>query len=159
MPVSYVRSLGRRLRQASIWGDGAVAPEEFKYRNLKRIWLPMFDVLSILIGVLGIAYGSTVLNSLYDPMLVDIAAGSFVVASGVALAGVLFPALWLPEILGKIVMVTLLGAYSISVWVSFFHGEVQSGFVAAILMLPILLPLFRLQLLGEEIKQRRNDEA
>lgn len=143
------------VRRASIWGQDSVPPEEFKYRHLKRFWLPLFDVLSILIGALGIAYGSTLLNSLYDAELVDVVASIFAGASIVALLGVSFPALWLPEILGKIVMVTLLGAYSISVWVSFFHGEVSSGFVAAILMLPILLPLFRLQLLGEEIKQRK----
>lgn len=147
----------RYLYSHSIWHPEALDPEEFKYRHLKRMWLPLFDLLSILVGALAFAYGSTVLNSLYPREFISAVAIGFTVASFVALVGVSFPALWVPEVLGKLVIMTLLGSYSVSIWASFLHGNVESGFVAAVLMYPILFPLFRLQLLGEEVKQRRVD--
>jgi hypothetical protein len=76
-------------------------------------------------------------------------------AAALALVGITFPKLWIPEVAGKLVMLGLLGGYSTAIWVSFFQGSVESGFVAAMLMYPILFPLFRLDILGEEVKQRR----
>lgn len=147
----------RFLLRHSVWDPSAVDPEEFKYRNLKRFWLPLFDLVCMLFGFLAIVHGSTILNKLYPAGVVDVFGLIFMVASGVALVGVSFPALWLPEMLGKAVMTTLMGGYSITLWASFFHGEMASGFVAGMLFLPILFPIFRLQLLGEEMKQRRVD--
>lgn len=145
----------RFLYRNSIWHPDAIAAEEFKYRNLKRLWLPLFDLLSILVGVLGVAYGSKILNDLYPGALVDGLSIVFIIAAAVALVGIAFPKLWVPEVAGKITMLGLLGGYSTAIWVSFFHGNVESGFVAAMLMYPVLFPLFRLDILGEEVKQRR----
>lgn len=150
------------LYSQSVWHPDSIPPEEFKYRHLKRLWLPLVDLLCVLIGYMGVVYGSRILNESYPAWLVDTASTVFIAASLVALVGVAFPRLWPQEIAGKLVMLTLLGTYSASIWGAFFAGSVESGFVAAILVLPIILPLFRLQLLGEEIKQRtlseHNDE-
>lgn len=148
----------RFLYHNSIWNPDAIQPEEFKYRNLKRLWLPLFDVLSILVGVLGVAYGSRILNELYPHALVDGLSITFIVASVIALVGIAFPKLWIPEVVGKITMLGLLGGYSTAIWLSFFQGNVESGFVAAMLMYPVLFPLFRLDILGEEVKQRRVEQ-
>lgn len=143
------------LYRHSIWHPQALDPEEFKYRHLKRVWLPLFDFLSVLVGALGLVYGSTLLNALFTRSVIEFFSGVFIVASVVAFLGVVFPALWLPEMAGKLLMLSLLGAYSLSVWIGFFSGDVYSGFVAAVLVYPVLFPLFRLQVLGEEVKQRR----
>lgn len=143
------------LYKNSIWHPDAIQPEEFKFRNLKRLWLPLFDGLSILVGMLGVAYGSKILNELYPAALVDGLSLTFILAAFIALVGISFPKLWVPEVLGKLTMLGLLGGYSTAIWVSFFHGSVESGFVAAMLMYPVLFPLFRLDILGEEVKQRR----
>lgn len=143
------------LYKNSIWHPDAIAAEEFKYRNLKRLWLPLFDLLSILVGMFGVVYGSKILNELYPAMLVDGLGVTFIIAAFVALVGIAFPKLWIPEVAGKLVMLGLLGGYSTAIWVSFFQGSVESGFVAAMLMYPVLFPLFRLDILGEEVKQRR----
>lgn len=143
------------LYERSIWHPTAIDPEEFKYRNLKRVWLPLFDLICIVIGVLAIVYGSLILNESYDPFMVDLMGHIFWITSLTALVSVSFPRLWLAEIFSKIIMMTLLGTYSLTIWISFFQGSVSSGFVAAILVLPVLMPLFRLGVLAEEIKQRR----
>lgn len=149
--MRFLRSLYRN----SIWNPDAIQPEEFKYRNLKRLWLPLFDLLSILVGMFGVVYGSKILNELYPTAVVDGLSVVFIIAASVALVGIAFPKLWIPEVAGKITMLGLLGGYSTAIWVSFFHGSVESGFVAAMLMYPVLFPLFRLDILGEEVKQRR----
>lgn len=145
------------LYRHSIWHPGAIEPEEFKYRHLKRIWLPLFDVVCVLIGLLAVRYGSAILNQAFDSATINAVGTVFVVVSILALVGVSFPALWMLEMASKVVMMAFLGTYSITIWVSFFHGEVLSGFVGGVLLLPVVLPLFRLQLLGEELKQRGTD--
>lgn len=152
---SWLASWVRVLYRVSVWHPDSVDPEEFKYRHLKRVWLPLFDAVSIAIGVLGVAHGSRLLNELYQPALVDTVGTVYIIASGLALLGVAFPRLFAIEILGKLVMLTTLGTYSALVWTSYFSGAATAGFVAAILMLSLVLPLFRLQMLGEEIKERR----
>lgn len=124
---------------------------------MKRVWLPFFDLLSILVGALGVAYGSKILNELYEPGFVDSVSIVFIVASLGALIGVSFPKLWLVEGIGKIVMLGLLGGYSAAIWASFFTGNVESGFVAAMLMYPIIMPLMTLQLLGEGVKNNKGE--
>lgn len=124
---------------------------------MKRVWLPFFDLLSILVGALGVAYGSKILNELYEPGFVDSVSIVFIVASVGALIGVSFPKLWLVEGIGKIVMLGLLGGYSAAIWASFFTGNVESGFVAAMLMYPIIMPLMTLQLLGEGVKNNKGE--
>lgn len=150
-----IKSLISVLYRHSVWHPEAIPEEEFKYRNLKRLWLPLFDLLSILVGLLGVAYGSKILNELYPEWLVNTLGLVFMGAALIALVGISFPKLWIPEVAGKLVMLGLLGGYSTAIWVSFFQGSVESGFVAAMLMYPILFPLFRLDILGEEVKQRR----
>lgn len=146
------------LYEQSIWHPDAIEPEDFKYRNQKRVWLPLFDIVGILIGLLAVAYGSSILNESYDHALIDFMGNFFMAASAGALIGVAFPRLWVLEILSKLFMMALLGTYSITIWISFFQGQVFSGFIAAILILPIIMPLSRLDTLAEELKQRRAED-
>lgn len=140
-----------------MWHPSAIDPGAWEYRNIKRVWLPFFDILSILVGSLGIAYGSRIMRELYDPWFIDSAGAIFILASIAALIGVSFPKLWLAEGVGKLVMLGLLGGYSAAIWASFFTGDVESGFVAAMLMYPIITPLMTLQLLGEGVKKNREE--
>ena len=150
-----MKSILQRVYRQTIWHPDAIEDDSFKYRNLWRVWLPLFDVLSVWIGFLAVQYGSTSLNKMFPAVVVDVAGTIFTLAATVALVGVVFPRLFLAEIVGKVVMVSLLGTYSVIVWASFLAGEVQSGFVAGTLMLPIIFPFAVLQIRGEEIKQRK----
>lgn len=145
------------LYEQSIWHPNRLDPNPgaFEFRNIKRLWLPLFDLLSILVGVLGIAYGSKIMNELYDAWFIDFAGGTFIAASVAALIGVAFPRLWFVEGAGKLVMLALLGGYSTAIWASFFTGDVESGFVAAMLAYPVLWPLMSLQLIGEGVKKNQ----
>ena len=144
----------QRVYRQSIWHPDAIEDGSFMYRNLWRIWLPLFDAMSVGIGFLAVQYGSRMLNQLFPAFVVDSMGATFTVAATLALVGVVFPRLFLAEIVGKVVMVSLLGTYSVIIWTSFLAGEVQSGFVAGMLMLPLILPFAVLQIRGEEIKQR-----
>lgn len=148
----------RALRAHTVW-DPAKTPSDgaFKYRHIARVWLPLMDVVCILMGWVSVLYGSRILNAMFEGWVVDLAGATFTIASALALIGVSFPKLFALEIASKVVMVSLLGTYSVIIGVSFFAGEVQSGFVSLMLAIPILLPLMRLQILGEEIKQRRTE--
>lgn len=124
---------------------------------MKRVWLPLFDLLSILVGSLGVAYGSRVLNELYDPWFIDGASITFIIAAIVALIGVSFPRMRIIEGAAKLAMLGLLGGYSAAVWGSFFEGNVESGFVAAMLIYPVLWPFMSLQLIGEGLKKKNSE--
>ena len=151
-----MKSLLRRLYRSSVWHPDNLDPGAYVYRNLERVWLPVFDLICALIGFLAMVYGSRILNAQYAGWFVDLMGYTLMTSSLVALIGVCFPRLWTLEVGAKIVMLGLLGAYSATIWASFFTGQVQSGFVAAMLMLPVLFPLFRLQVLGEERKKRKS---
>ena len=146
----------QRVYRQSIWHPDAIEDGSFKYRNLRRIWLPLFDALSVWIGFLAVQYGSNTLNRMFPEVVVNVVGSAFALAATLALVGVVIPRLFLAEIVGKVVMVSLLGTYSVLIWASFLAGEVQSGFVAGMLMLPLILPFAVLQIRGEEIKQRKS---
>ena len=146
----------QRVYRQTIWHPDAVEDDSFKYRNLRRIWLPLFDALSVWIGVLAVQYGSNTLNRMFPEVVVNVVGSAFALAATLALVGVVIPRLFLAEIVGKVIMVSLLGTYSVLIWASFLAGEVQSGFVAGMLMLPLILPFAVLQIRGEEIKQRKS---
>ena len=154
-----MKPLLQRVYRQTIWHPDAVEDDSFKYRNLRRVWLPLFDVLSIWIGFLSVQYGSNLLNRMFPAVVIDMVGSIFTLAATLAFVGVVFPRLFLAEIVGKVVMVSLLGTYSVLIWASFLAGEVQSGFVAGMLMLPLILPFAVLQIRGEEIKQRKNEGA
>lgn len=145
-----------RLYRASVWHPTADEPGAEEYRDIKRVWLPVFDLISILVGILAISYGSILLNELYDRASIEIIGSIFLGASIVALIGVSFPKLWLPEATAKIIMFSLLGGYSALIWTSFFAGNVYSGFVAAVLIYPILLPAIRLTMIGKGLRKKRD---
>ena len=150
-----MKPLLQRVYHQTIWHPDAVPDAEFKYRNLRRVWLPLFDALSVGIGFLVVRYGSTLLNEMFPALVVDVAGSIFTLAATLARVGVVVPRLVLAEVVGKVVMVSLLGTYSVIIWASFLAGAVQSGFVAGMLMLPLILQFAVLQIRGEEIKQRK----
>ncbi len=144
----------RRLWRASIWHPDAIPPDEWKFRNLKRVWLPLYDLIAVFAGIQAIAYGSTMLNRLFHPDMVDLLGMALTLTASVCFLGVAFPALWRIEIVGKIVLVSLIAAYVVAIIV-FAKPPGPSLFVVGMLTFGLPLAFFRLKLLGEEIKERR----
>lgn len=147
----------RRLFAASIWAPGAIPPEEWKYRNLKRLWLPLYDLIAIYAGAQAMLFGSTILNRLFAPFVIDVLGLAMVIVATVCLAGVAFPRLWPVEIVGKSLLVALVAGYVTTILL-FSESPTPNLFVVGMLTWGLPLAFFRLNLLGEEIKERRDEE-
>lgn len=152
-------SVFARLARASIWHPDAIPPDEWKFRSLKRLWLPVYDAIVILAGVWATAYGSPILHRLFHENVIDAMGMTLTVSAIVCLLGLAFPSLWRVEIIGKVTLVALLGGYAIAVMLFRTNPDPSAGFITFVLLLALPLPLFRLNLLGEEIKDRRDDES
>lgn len=147
----------RRLFGATIWHPDAIPPDEWKFRWLKRVLLPVYDLVAIGAGIWAALLGSPVLHALFDEPVIDVLGYMLTAVATVCLLGVVFPRLWRWEIAGKVMLVGLLLAYAGAVVLFRTNPDPSSGFVAFIIVLALPLPIFRLTLLGEEIKERRED--
>lgn len=145
----------RGLFRASIWHPDAMPPDEWKFRSLKRTWLPLYDLIVIGAGLWATAFGSPLLHRLFAEAVIDIAGIGLAVAGMVCLVGVIFPAFLHVEYIGKLTVLFLLAIYGGCV--AFFptRPDPQAGFVVFILALSIIPPLIRLSIIGEEFKERR----
>lgn len=145
----------RRLWRATIWHPDALPPDEWKYRSIKRVWLPIYDLIVIGAGLWATAFGSPLLHRLFPEDVIDLAGMGFAVAGMVCLMGVIFPAFWKVELAGKLVVLLLLSVYGACVAIFPTQPNASSGFVVFILALGTLPPFIRLSILGEELKERR----
>ena len=144
----------RALWARSIWRPDAIPPEDWKYRHLVRLWLPIYDMIAIWAGVHAVAYGSDLLNRLFHPVLVDVVGIVFTLAAVAALFGVSFPRLWAVEIAAKVVLVGLVAGYVTGILL-FSETPDPNLFVVGMLGWGLPMALFRLHMLGEVIKERR----
>lgn len=144
----------RRLFAASIWHPGMIPPDEWKFRNLKRVWLPVYDLIAVAAGIVATVQGSPILNRLFVEQLVDGFGLTLAVVAGICFAGVAFPRLWVAEIVGKIILVGMIAAYAATIFL-FASNPQPNDFIVLMLAFSLPLPLFRLNLLGEELKERR----
>lgn len=149
----------RALWRASIWHPDAIPPDEWKYRSLKRVWLPVYDLLAIGAGIWATLFGSPVLHELFAEPVIDAMGVLLTLVAAVCLLGVILPRLWRWEICGKVLLVALLAAYAAAVVLFRTNPAPSSGFVAFVIVLALPLPIFRLTMLGEEIKERREGIA
>lgn len=146
----------RWLFERSIWHPDALDPDEHKFRSLKRIWLPLYDLILIGAGVWAAMFGSPILHSLFQVEVITWLGMLLAGCAAVCLMGVSFPNLWRWEIAGKVVLVGLLLAYAAAVVLFRTNPDPASGFVAFVVVSALPLPIFRLMLLGEEIKDRED---
>ncbi|MEO2134595.1 hypothetical protein [Microbacterium sp.] len=144
----------RRLWAASIWAKGAIPPDEWKFRNLKRVWLPIYDVIAVFCGIQAVLSGSPLLNTLFPDTMIDALGYTMSTVAIVCFAGVSFPRLWVVEIIGKIILVGLISAYVATILL-LSQNAGSNLFVVGMLTFGLPLAFFRLNLLGEELKERR----
>ena len=148
--------LGRLLAQ-TVWHRDGIPAEDWKYRRLVRVWLPLYDVIAVLTGLAGLLYGSPLLNKLFSEEITNVVAGMFVVVATAALMCVIFPCLWPAEIVAKVLLVGMVSAYIFTILVYGSQGPtgLANLFVAGMLAFGLPLALFRLDLLGQDILERR----
>lgn len=145
----------RALFRATIWHPDAISLVEGSASlELKRYVLPAFDFLVIIMGVNAILTGMPSFNVLYDDEVSLVSSWALLVSGVLALAGISFPRLWVAEAAGKLLMLLVLGGYAAALWVLYFRGEGNRGFVAGAVTALILLPLWNLYRLGRERRVR-----
>lgn len=147
----------RRLHGQTVWHRDGIPVADWKYRRLVRVWLPLYDVIAIYTGLMGLLFGSPLLNRLFTEEVTNIVTGLFVVVATAALMCVIFPALWAAEIAAKVALVGMVSAYIFTILVYGEHGPtgLPNLFVAGMLAFGLPLALFRLDLLGQDILERR----
>lgn len=155
--IAATRTAGvaRRIWGETIWAPGAIPAHEGELaQDLKRVVLPIFDAVIVIIGLVAIDSGMPSFDILYNIHLSDLTSHALLIAGIAAGAGVSFPRLWLAEAIGKIVIVTILGGYAAALWVLAAQGIGSRGFVAAALTGIVILPLWNLVRLGRERRRR-----
>lgn len=138
----------------SIWHKGSVPLSERKFRNLKRIYLPAYDVAAFITGLLAFHYGSRLLHRILGDQLVDAVGLLYALVAAVCFVGVAFPRLWVVEAIGKIILVGLLVSYMATLANFPLPGDPPNWFIIGMLSGLLPMPLFRLSLLGEEATTR-----
>jgi hypothetical protein len=131
-----MRRLLRRLRDSTIWARGSIRPEEYRFRNIFRVVLPLTDLLYLWFGIVG--YASTVSS-------VEAVAGqewqnawSAIMAGAAFLCfvGVSFPRLWLLEMIAKIALIGTVLFYIMLQLTRIFDPEVSafSGLIVVLIL-------------------------
>ena len=148
--------LGRLLAQ-TVWHRDGIPAEDWKYRRLVRLWLPLYDIVAVVTGLSGLLFGSPLLDKLFTEEVTNVFTGTFVVVATATLMTVIFPCLWRVEIAAKVLLVGLVTAYIFTILVYGSPGPtgLPNLFVAGMLAFGLPFALFRLDLLGQDILERR----
>lgn len=134
-PIQVVTRWQRFIRH-TVWHPINTDPED-EDRWAPRFWFPTYDVIAIILGWYAFQYGSPLLNRLFPPWLTDTVAVVLIAAACVCLIGVVFPKLALMELIGKLSLVFLLGAYAGTV--AFMTQTENNGFVVIVLIMSVWL--------------------
>lgn len=154
--------LRERLLRNTVWAKDGIQPEDWKFRDLQRIWLPLYDVVAVYAGIMGLLFGSPLLEKIFGPDhyayidIVDWATALFALTAFSCLMAVIHPRMWVLEIVSKVVLVGMIVGYIAAIVI---FGERAGGlpnlFVTGMLAFGLPLALFRLDILGQEILDRR----
>lgn len=155
-------SVGRHLSRyrwfrASIWAPGAIPATEWKYRNLKRVALPILDVVFFLAGLSAAHYGVPAISEFFPVPVRVFYSYLLSVAALACLIGVAFPRLWPIELAAKSVLIGLLLGYIASLFILTRAGEGNRGYVLTIAIASVVLPWWRVSMLGTEWSDRRGN--
>lgn len=148
-----------RLAAQTVWARGALANEPRKYRPLKRLWLPLYNVVAIVNGLLAVAFGSRILDQIFGDA-VDLVGYLFAGVAFTCLVGVAFPRLWRVEFAGKVLLIGMIVGYIVCILAfpspqQLELKEAPSFFVSGMLVFGLPLACFGLDLLTREEFDRR----
>lgn len=122
-----------RFKRMTVWHPLHTDPAD-EDRWGPRFWFPTYDVWALALGLYAIYLGSPLLNRLFPEWVTDTMGIFLVVASLVCLVGVCFPKLNYLELIGKLLIVFILGAYAGTVM---FRASTDgpNGFVVIVLIM------------------------
>jgi hypothetical protein len=152
-------SVLKRLWAQTVWADGAIPPEEWRYRSLKRFWYPLVDVVYVLLGVAAIRYGVPAINHYFPDEYVDFFGWGLMFWAGLALIGVSFYRLWWLEVIAKCALVGQMVTYVAALFSLTRAGDDGRGFVAGVAILAAVVLLMRLSVVAHEWQERKTMRA
>jgi len=146
-----------RLWLWTIWGRNIIPPDERKYAApLKKVILPLFSLTLVWSGLLAIRYGIPSLETLLPEDASDAIGWAFAAVAFLAFAGGALPRLWLAEMTGYIGLGALLFVYFLALRHLGAHDDGARAFISGIVLSALALLLYRLWILGIEIRDRKD---
>lgn len=151
-----MRQLLAKFIARTIWAPDAIPLSEFKYRNLKRVVLPLIDVVWMIGGILGSNHGIPTLDKIYGPEVSGIGGVAFAVIAFVCLLGISFPSLWRLEIFGKSTLLGMVTGYIGALVFTAFVTQTSAAYVISLAAVSIIIIIWRLTLLAQEARDRNS---
>lgn len=148
-----------KFKRLTIWHPINTDPNDDD-RWTVRVWLPMYDALAVLLGIIAYYIGSSLLVQLFPPVIVDAVAVFFLFAGLITLIGVTIPKLWRIEVAGKIAMSFLLTTYAFLVLTFPSKDVPNNSFVTVILIMAtwgIYPRLTKLFIRGYQASRKRKE--
>lgn len=145
----------KKIYAASIWAPGAIPPDEWKYRNLKRMLLPIIDLAYVIAGISAALNGVPAIGEFFDPFVMDFFAYGLAAVSFGCLIGVAFPEFWPLETAAKSLLIGLMAGYVVALLLLTAEGDPNRGFVLMVAFIATCTPIWRLSLIGDEWSTRR----
>jgi hypothetical protein len=147
----------RALRN-TIWAHNAIPASEWVFRNIKRVWLPIYDVIIIGSSIAGIIYGVPVIETIFPEGVAtggSVALGASALVAGVGLA---FPALATVEAWAKSFLLGLIMGYSGALFLLAADGDPNRALIAGIALCSTVPAVMRLDILKNERQKREARE-
>ena len=148
--------LVRDTFEKTIWAPGAIPVEEWKYRNLKRVWFPLSSAVFLLAGISALYSGVPAISKFFEPEFVVMFAVLLVLAASFSFFGQIFPNLWPVEVLGDTLILGLMAGYVTS-RLLLENQNPPREFPLAITLAAIIPIVWKLTLLASEWQTRRNN--
>lgn len=151
----------RKVGLLTVWHRKGVPPEDWKYRRLVRLWLPVYYAIALYTGLVGLIFGSPLLNRLFPEATTDITTSAFALVAALALIGVVVPRLWRVEVVGTIILAGLVAAYIVTISVYGNKGpeDLPNLFVLGMLAFGLPFSFFRLDLIGQGLAEKKLIDA
>lgn len=135
-----IRSVLRRLWNATVWSKSGVPDKDRRYRGQFRFAFPLFDLFLCYFGAVGWAKGIVSVQQATGHGYATSWSATLAVSALGALIGVSFPQLWWFELISKIVLVgtvfLYVAIYSARI-VSDFNASAAAGLVLALILFPL----------------------
>jgi hypothetical protein len=125
-----------RFKRHTVWHARHTNPND-EYRHGPRFWYPGYDIIAMVLGIYAVYLGSPLLNRLFPEWFTNGMGVTLIIASTMALVGVVFPRLFPVELAGKLVIVFMMGGYAGTV--AMMSGQSENGFVVICLIMTVWL--------------------
>ena len=154
----------KSLLRGTVWEKGALDQEPKKYRPLTRVWLPLYDIIAIVAGIIAVFFGSSLLDRIYGDWT-DLIGSIFSVVALTCFVGVAYPSLWKLEVAAKCALLGMLTSYIYAILTNpsqqqLAYAQHPNWFVATMLIWGVPMAGFRLtQLAIEEFDRQVADRV